>query len=185
VPGQFISGRHAGAVEIGCNPSTFRNRMERLTKPPLSFISMEKNKLFTVVTVLNWELYQSDENGKRTDEGQAKDKRRTSEGQAEDTDKKGKNVRTYKQWTADDLRIDVAANNADGVLRADEANEFVEYWMESNPTGKSRLSMEKTWSTRRRMTNAVSMIYAKRRMQQPPDSTKPRQMLLHPPNSGV
>jgi len=74
-----------------------------------------------------------------------------------------KQPHTFKQWTRDELTESVNAANADGLLLADEVADFVDYWMEPTPSGKGRITLEKTWETRRRMKTAARMIYEPRR----------------------
>lgn len=71
--------------------------------------------------------------------------------------------KTFKQWNSDDLLREVKANNADSILSEAEERDFVGYWMEPSATGRSRMSLEKTWDTRRRMQTAVRVIYEKQR----------------------
>ena len=55
------------------------------------------------------------------------------------------------------------AANADGFLLPDEVADFIEYWTEPTASGRFRLTLEKTWDTRRRMKTAFSMIYEGKR----------------------
>jgi len=69
----------------------------------------------------------------------------------------------YKAWDSGQLLVAVNAANTKGILMDGEVADFVGYWMEKSPTGKARLSMERTWDTGRRMHNAVKMIYSDQR----------------------
>jgi hypothetical protein len=85
-----------------------------------------------------------------------------------DSSKKGVQGETakphsFKQWTREDLTASVHAANADGFLLPDEVADFVEYWTEPTASGRFRLTLEKTWDTRRRMKTAFSMIYEGKR----------------------
>jgi len=71
--------------------------------------------------------------------------------------------KTFKHWDRVDLQASVEAANADNLLTAEEAGDFVDYWMEPTPTGRARMSLEKTWDTRRRMKTALKMVYESRR----------------------
>jgi len=88
-PGQFVTGRKSGADELGWNQSTFRNRLERLSCEPFSFIKMQKDSHYTVVTICNWVSYQSSECDQRTNGGRTEDERRTNGGHKQE----GKNVK--------------------------------------------------------------------------------------------
>jgi len=70
---------------------------------------------------------------------------------------------SFKLWTRPDLEAAIAAANHDGMLTATECAEFADYWLEPTPTGRTRLSLERTWETRRRMRTALEMVYAKKR----------------------
>jgi hypothetical protein len=74
LPGQFISGRFAGAEECHMKPSTFRNQIERLRK--LKYLDSKSDNKKTIFTVVNWALLQSQEEtrtAKRTASGQQVD----------------------------------------------------------------------------------------------------------------
>jgi len=71
--------------------------------------------------------------------------------------------KTFKHWDRADLQASVEAANTDNLLTAEEAGDFVDYWMEPTPTGRARMSLEKTWDTRRRMKTALKMVYESRR----------------------
>lgn len=72
-PGQLIIGRKSGAKALGWPQSSFRNRVEKLSKPPFQCIALNKDTHWTVVSVVNWDAYKLDGQA----EGQAKDKPRT------------------------------------------------------------------------------------------------------------
>lgn len=59
MPGQFIFGRFKNAEELKINPNTLKKYMEFLSSERL--ISIKSTNKFSVVTVVNWELYQSEE----------------------------------------------------------------------------------------------------------------------------
>jgi hypothetical protein len=71
--------------------------------------------------------------------------------------------KSFKQWTRDDLTASVQSANADDLLLPEEVDDFIEYWTEPTASGRFRLTLEKTWDTRRRMQNAVRMVYEQRR----------------------
>lgn len=57
--GQFITGRFAGAQELKVNPNTWYKHMNALQS--MGMIAINSNNKFTVVTVVKWELYQTDQ----------------------------------------------------------------------------------------------------------------------------
>jgi hypothetical protein len=74
--------------------------------------------------------------------------------------------KSFKQWSKEELVVSVGEANTDSFFTSEEVEDFVEYWMEQSASGKSRLSMEKTWDTRRRMKTAFKLIYESRREKQ-------------------
>jgi hypothetical protein len=55
-PGQFITGRYKGASEIKMNPSTFWKYL--LWLQDNKSLDIKSNNKFSLVTIVNWELYQ-------------------------------------------------------------------------------------------------------------------------------
>lgn len=55
-PGQFVTGRHAAAAELGMAPSTTWDYLKLLEAQEC--ISIKSNNKFSVVTVVNWAFYQ-------------------------------------------------------------------------------------------------------------------------------
>ncbi|CVK17549.1 conserved phage C-terminal domain-containing protein [Sporomusa sphaeroides] len=55
-PGQFITGRYAGAKELKMNPSTFWKYLLWLNNN--QSLDIQSNNKFSLVTLINWELYQ-------------------------------------------------------------------------------------------------------------------------------
>jgi len=71
-------------------------------------------------------------------------------------------AKTFKQWDYADLLADVRAHNKDGLLTEKQCADFARFWIEEkDANGKSRLALQKTWSTRGRMQTASKMIYNK------------------------
>jgi hypothetical protein len=81
---------------------------------------------------------------------------------------------TFRQWEKADLERSVAENNADGLLSQSETEDFVAYWAEPTPKGKPRLSLEKSWDTRRRMETALRLIYRKNRQDETRSRDRPK-----------
>lgn len=59
MPGQFITGRKAGAEELKLKPSTFRDYLKSLEK--MGMINLKPDNKKTVVTVENWDKYQTED----------------------------------------------------------------------------------------------------------------------------
>lgn len=77
--GQFVFGRLSASKKLKMKPSTVRNIMEKLVK--LKNIDMQKDRHYSIVTIVNYELYQNF----KTFEDSKEDNRRTTEGQPKDT----------------------------------------------------------------------------------------------------
>jgi len=75
-PGQFVFGRFVSANELGCPPSSIRNRIEILERTGM--LDIQPDTHYSIVTICNWEHYQSVEE----EEGQASGQ---ASGQALDT----------------------------------------------------------------------------------------------------
>ena len=92
-PGQFITGRNAMAKDLKQNPITTYKRLKILEN--LQILNIKSNNKFSVATVLNWELYQSEEikrNTKRNNKGTT----REQQGNTNKNDKNDKNDKKYK-----------------------------------------------------------------------------------------
>jgi hypothetical protein len=86
--GQFITGRNVMAKDLKQNPTTTYKRLKVLEN--LQILNIKSNNKFSVVTVLNWELYQSEEmkrNSKRNNKGTTKEQ----QGNTNKNDKNDKN----------------------------------------------------------------------------------------------
>ena len=86
--GQFITGREVMGRDLKQNPITTYKRLKVLEN--LQILNIKSNNRFSVVTVLNWELYQSEEmkrNSKRNNKGTTKEQ----QGNTNKNDKNDKN----------------------------------------------------------------------------------------------
>ncbi len=81
MPGQFIFGRESASESLGISPSTVRNWINILQQD--SRIDIKPTNKYSVISVLNWNDYQSLDN--------KKDNRITTEKQQNNTDKNEKN----------------------------------------------------------------------------------------------
>ena len=89
--GQFIFGRNKAGVELGMNPSTIYKYLGVVEKDGL--VCTNRNNKFTVVTIVNWSLYQTEEHEK---EQQSNSKVTTKEQQS-NTNKNVKNDKNDKK----------------------------------------------------------------------------------------
>jgi len=88
-PGQFIFGRKSASKELGYS----ENKTYRLLKTleELKNISVNSNNKFSVVTIVNWQFYQSE----NTDNRQQIDNKQTTNRQQIDTNNNVNNVNKY------------------------------------------------------------------------------------------
>ena len=87
-PGQFITGREVMGRDLKQNPITTYKRLKVLEN--LQILNIKSNNKFSVVTVVNWGLYQSEEmkrNSKRNNKGTTKEQ----QGNTNKNDKNDKN----------------------------------------------------------------------------------------------
>lgn len=94
-PGQFITGRDVLAAALNQNPFTTYKRLKLLEK--LGVLSLKSNNKFTLVTVLNYRVYQSDTFKME----QPDNNQRTAEEQPDNTDKNDKNDKNDKKKYAE------------------------------------------------------------------------------------
>lgn len=97
-PGQFATGRNKAGAELNMPPSTAWDYLKLLEKN--ASISIKSNNRFSVVTVENWGVYQSDGNNSDstlTADGQQNNSTLTADGQHLDTNKNVKNIKNDKK----------------------------------------------------------------------------------------
>ena len=94
-------GRQKAAEELKMPESSVRNYMDTLKK--LKILDIKSDNKFSVISIVNWELYQCDE-GK---EDFKSDNNRTINGQQQDTNKKGKKGKKDKKilYTSDFIKF--------------------------------------------------------------------------------
>ena len=78
VPGQFIFGRETASKELVMAPSTVRNRMKKLAD--MGNVDSQSDSHYSIITILNWELYQGEDEEEGQPLGQAEDRQRTGRG---------------------------------------------------------------------------------------------------------
>jgi len=91
-PGQFIAGRFSAAEELKMNPSTTWKYLKVLESN--ESIDIKSNNKFSVVTVLNWEFYQT-EKYKRDNKS---DSKKTTKRQQKDTNNNVNNDNNKDQF---------------------------------------------------------------------------------------
>ena len=99
-PGQFIYGRKSLARKLDLKESTAGRRMKRLER--MGTIAIQPDPHFSIVTIVNWDIYQGKNSESEHPIGHPKDTQRTGKGQAKNTykngekGKKGENVENGK-----------------------------------------------------------------------------------------
>ena len=183
-PGQCVIGRKQAARDCYTTEQRVRTMINHLKS--MENITTESTNRCTVVTVCNWEGYQSGQPIKQPAEQPANQptanqqttnrqpaanhnlevQREKKEKKKRDTPqppKGGKRRGGFKTWKRSDLEKDVAKANHDGLLTEDECKDFVEYWCEPSSSGRFKFTLNSTWDTRHRMQAAFRMIYEKQR----------------------
>lgn len=92
LPGQFIFGRNIAAKELKMKPSTVNDRMKKLER--MQNIVMQPNTHYSLISIINWDNYQSKEDEVRQAIQQPTDNQPTGNQQPTDTNKNDKNEKT-------------------------------------------------------------------------------------------
>lgn len=90
-PGQFVFGRRKAALELNMSESTVRDYMKVLTDD--NVITVSPTNKYSIVTIVNWAVYQSKEDDDRQQKHQQDDNKKTAKGQQNDTNKNIKNIK--------------------------------------------------------------------------------------------
>lgn len=98
-PGQFITSRGNLAKKAGVSVQTVRGALENLEK--LEFITKETTKSNTLITVLNWDVYQEREEKNNPTNNQRTTNKQPTNNQRTTTNKNDKNVKNDKKYTAE------------------------------------------------------------------------------------
>ena len=93
-PGQFPMGRHKAAAELNMSPSTAWSYLKLLKAN--NTIDIKSNNKFSVVTVVNWGLYQTEDNKPDSKSDSIYDNKKTTNRQQIDTNKNDKNDKNEK-----------------------------------------------------------------------------------------
>ncbi len=93
-PGQFIFGRNSAAAQTGYSPQNIRTFVRTLEK--LENLTKESTKTYTVLTVCNWDTYQSPGGAANQEANQEPTKCQPSANQEPTTDKNDKKVKNEK-----------------------------------------------------------------------------------------
>ncbi|WP_190283525.1 transcriptional regulator [Cellulosilyticum sp. WCF-2] len=163
IPGQFVTGRKKAASELGLKESTTDNYLKALEK--LNIISMKMNSKYRVITIENWEIYQSreeDVDSKITSDEQQIDNKVTANKQQVDTNKnlkkeKNNNICRFTPPTLEEVQLYCGERN-NGI----DAQRFIDFysskgWKVGNTKMKDWKAAIRTWENRNKKSEpAVS-----------------------------
>ena len=94
-PGQFITGRNKAAMELNMAPSTAWEYLKLLETN--NTINIKSNNKFSIVTIVNWMLYQMDDEISDNKSNNKPDNKSTTNQQQIDTNKNDKNDKNDKK----------------------------------------------------------------------------------------
>ncbi len=98
-PGQFVYGRLKASEETGLHESTIRNCINWLKQN--NTLTIKSTNKYSVITIINWALYQSGEDEQDSQQDSQQDNNRTTTGQQQDTTKNTKKIKKVKEETYD------------------------------------------------------------------------------------
>jgi len=96
-PGQFITGRNKAAMELNMAPSTAWEYLKLLETN--NTINIKSNNKFSIVTIVNWTLYQMDDEISDNKSNNKPDNKSTTNQQQIDTNKNDKNDKNNNIYT--------------------------------------------------------------------------------------
>ena len=79
-PGEFIFGRKSVSKDLKMNPSTLYKRMQKLEN--IGNINIQSNSHYSIVSICNWDIYQSKDLDKEQAKEQASNRQVTGKEQA-------------------------------------------------------------------------------------------------------
>lgn len=94
LPGQFVTGRESASRELSMKPSTVYDRLRKLANT--QNIVIDSNNQYSVITICNWDKYQSLEEIEQQPNQQPTNSQPTAIRQPSDTDKKDKKDKKEK-----------------------------------------------------------------------------------------
>ena len=115
--GTFIFGRKSAAEKLNMPESSVRNHMKRLQDMDVIKVTPSQDNLYSIVTVLNYNEYQSE----KKKSGQPKDSLRTALGQPQDTDNKDKKDEK-------DNKLKLYTQEAEESKLKLYSSDFLEFW---------------------------------------------------------
>ena len=93
-PGQFVTGRESASQELYWPGTRWRRKLDSLTR--FKILSKQTTKMYTIVSIINWETYQGEFDGDDQVDDQDMTKTRPRHDQEAATNKNDKNVKNDK-----------------------------------------------------------------------------------------
>ena len=151
--GQFIFGRKSVSKDLKMNPSTLYKRMQKLEK--IGNVNIQSNSHYSIVSICNWNVYQSNENEKEQAKEQPSNRQVTGREQASNTDKNVKNVKNGKEYNGKPSKTDLIKyfSERGDMIKSDiplEAENFINHYEErdwKNTSGKKITEWKRQAST--------------------------------------
>jgi len=135
-PGQLIFGRFQAARDLGLSPSTTRRKIERLAN--LQILTTKADTHFSVISIINWQIYQSEPLGDGQADGHPKDRQRTQT--------RTKEHKEYKPPCDFSSEISVLRDRYPNQETIDQAFRAIQSTRKSNRIADGmRLSILKSW----------------------------------------
>ena len=116
MPGEFVFGRKAAAEELGMTERTVRTSLDSLSRQ--RNIAIKTTNKYSVITIINWQAYQSEETTSDQQNDQQLTNKRPATDQQLTTNKNVKNVENVKNlylntFVANEVVSDESARLAD------------------------------------------------------------------------
>jgi len=146
-PGQFITSIKSLANYGGVTIKNVRTALLKFEK--LEFLASEQASDGRLITVLNWDRYQNNEDNTGKQPGKPLAKGWQTPGKGVATNKKEEKEKEFKEEVYK--------------LQSPHRKEFIDYWTEWNKSGtKMRFELERTWDLKRRLERWASNSFGKK-----------------------
>ena len=162
--GQFIFGRKNASEELNMSEQNIRTVLKNLEKS--KNLTIKTTNKFSVITILNWELYQGNGNvtNQQTNKELTNNSPATNHKQECKNDKNEKNKNEEggkKEFLPLPLRFELIEKDFNP-FELKCKKEFLEYWMEKSLNGKKeRWQFEKVFDIKRRFRTWLNKNFKK------------------------
>lgn len=140
-PGQFIFGRKIAASELNMSECGIRSCLNFLKK--LGNVTIKTTNKFSIITIVNWDVYQSQKNESDQQSDQQTTSKRPANDQPVTTHKKEKNVKnvkkekrgggsapplfSFKKFSLENIKKEFLENGCSDSEASTEAEHFLDY----------------------------------------------------------